>query len=159
MSDTIFSLQLSTRIPTWAAAPTALQTHYQRGRQQDFVPGMRVSRSGLPRVFVRALACKRLVNTFFAGPHVPGQGADDYRRDRVAQADRVVPVHGVLPTPRALPVVYTKHPHDCNQPKHPPMTVCVHDIVGLGRVVAPTGHPPTESLRAGIAGWHQATAI
>ena len=57
MSDTIFSLQLSTRIPTWAAAPTALQTHYQRGRQQDFVPGMRVSRSGLPRVFVRALAC------------------------------------------------------------------------------------------------------
>jgi hypothetical protein len=57
MSDTIFSLQLSTRIPTWAAAPTALQTHYQRGRQQDFVPGMRVPRSGLPRVFVRALAC------------------------------------------------------------------------------------------------------
>jgi hypothetical protein len=61
MSDAILSLQrtvaLSTRIPTWAAAPTALQTHCQRGRQQDFVPGMRVSRSGLPRVFVRALAC------------------------------------------------------------------------------------------------------
>ena len=56
MSDTIFSLQLSTRIPTWAAAPTALQTHYQRGRQQDFVPGMRVPRSGLPRVFDSALA-------------------------------------------------------------------------------------------------------
>ena len=40
--------------------------------------------SGLPRFFVSALACKRLVNTFFAGPHVPGQGADDYQRDRVA---------------------------------------------------------------------------
>jgi hypothetical protein len=30
--------------------------HYQRGRQQDFVPGMRVPRSGLPRVFDSALA-------------------------------------------------------------------------------------------------------
>ena len=40
--------------------------------------------SGLPRFFVSALACKRLVNTFFAGPHVPGQGADYYQRDRVA---------------------------------------------------------------------------
>ena len=42
MSDAILPLQravvLSTRIPTWAAAPTALQTHYQRGKQQDFVP-------------------------------------------------------------------------------------------------------------------------
>ena len=45
------------RIPTWAAAPTTLQTHCQRGRPQDFVAGTRVPRSGLPRVFVRALAC------------------------------------------------------------------------------------------------------
>ena len=44
------------RIPTWAAAPTAFQTHCQRGRPQDFVAGTRVPRSGLPRVFVRALA-------------------------------------------------------------------------------------------------------
>jgi hypothetical protein len=54
------------RIPTWAAAPTALLTHCQRGRPQDFVAGTRVPRSGLPRVFVRALAsiskaCKCLV--------------------------------------------------------------------------------------------------
>jgi len=33
-----------------------LRRHYQRGRQQDFVPGTRVPRSGLPRVFDRALA-------------------------------------------------------------------------------------------------------
>jgi hypothetical protein len=44
------------RIPTWAAAPTAFQTHCQRGRPQDFVAGTHVPRSGLPRVFVRALA-------------------------------------------------------------------------------------------------------
>jgi hypothetical protein len=30
--------------------------HYQRSRQQDFVPGTRVPRSGLPRVFDRTLA-------------------------------------------------------------------------------------------------------
>ena len=66
--------------------------------------------SGLTRVFVCVLTCKRLVNTFFAGPHVPGQGVDYYRRDRVAQADRVVPVHGVLPTPRRL----------CNATSSPP---------------------------------------
>ena len=39
----LFSLQgavaLRARIPTWAAAPR----HYQRGRQQDFVPGTRAS--------------------------------------------------------------------------------------------------------------------
>jgi hypothetical protein len=39
-----------------------------------------VPRSGLPRVFVQGLAYKRLVNTFFAGTHVPGKGADDCRR-------------------------------------------------------------------------------
>ena len=78
-----------------------------------------VPRSGLPRVFVRALACKRLVNTVCAGPHVPGQGAGYYRLDRVAQADRVVPAHGVLPTPRALPVVYTKRQQDCDHPQTP----------------------------------------
>ena len=104
-----------------------------------------------------------VVNTFFAWPYVPSQGADDDLRDRGAQADRVEPAHGVLPNPRALQVVYTKRPHDCDQPKHPPMTVCAHDMIGLGRVVAPTrprpGHPPTDSLRAGIAGWHRATAI
>ena len=102
-----------------------------------------------------------VVNTFFAWP--PSQGADDDLRDRGAQADRVEPAHGVLPNPRALQVVYTKRPHDCDQPEHPPMTVCAHDIVGLGRVVDPTrprpGHPPTDSLRTGIAGWHRATAI
>jgi hypothetical protein len=109
----------------------------------------------------RTKACKRLVNTFFAWTYVPSQGADDDLRG--AQADRVEPAHGVLPNPRALQVVYTKRPHDCDQPEHPPMTVCAHDIVGLGRVVDPTrprpGHPPTDSLRAGIAGWHRATAI
>ena len=58
MSDAILYLQRAVaRIPTWAAAPTALQTHCQRGRPQDFVAGTRVPRSGLPRVFVRALAC------------------------------------------------------------------------------------------------------
>jgi hypothetical protein len=62
-----------------------------------------------------------VVNTFFAWP--PSQGADDDLRDRGAQADRVEPAHGVLPNPRALQVVYTQRPHDCNQPKHPPMTV------------------------------------
>ena len=82
----------------------------------------------------RMQACKRLVNTSY----VPSQGADDDLRDRGAQADRVEPAHGVLPNPRALQVVYTKRPHDCDQPEHPPMTVCAHDIVGLGRVVAPT---------------------
>ena len=94
---------------------------------------------------------------------VPSQGADDDLWDLGAQADWVEPAHGVLPNPRALKVVYTKHPQDCDQPKHPLMTVCSHDIVGLGGVVAPTrprpGHPPTDSLRAGIAGWHRATAI
>ena len=48
-------------------------------------------------------------------------------------------------TPVQLEVVHTKRPHDCHQPEHPPMTVCAHDSVGLGRVVAPTrprpGHP------------------
>ena len=58
----------------------ALVVRLQRRRRS------RPSQSGLPRVFVRALAYKRLVNTFFAGPHVPGQGADDYRRYRVASA-------------------------------------------------------------------------
>ena len=48
------------RIPTWAAAPTTLQTHCQRGRPQDFVAGTRVPRSGLPRVFVSALECIRM---------------------------------------------------------------------------------------------------
>ena len=84
----------------------------------------------------RTKACNRLVNTFFAWTYVPSQGADDDLRG--AQADRVEPAHGVLPNPRALQVVYTKRPHDCDQPEHPPMTVCAHDIVGLGRVVAPT---------------------
>jgi len=41
---------------TLPALQTALQTHYQPGRQQDFVPGMCVPRSGLPRVFVHVLA-------------------------------------------------------------------------------------------------------
>ena len=55
MSDTILYLQRAVaHILTWAAAPTAMQT---RGRPQDFVAGTRVPRSGLPRVFVRTLAC------------------------------------------------------------------------------------------------------
>ena len=62
----------------------------------------------------RTKACKRLVNTFFAWTYVPSQGADDDLRG--AQADRVEPAHGVLPNPRALQVVYTKRPHDCDQP-------------------------------------------
>ena len=33
-----------------------------------------------PNPRLKALAYKRLVNTFFAGTHVPGKGADDYRR-------------------------------------------------------------------------------
>jgi len=58
MSDSILYLQRDVAcIPTWADAPTTLQTHCQRGRPQDFVAGTRVPRSGLPRVFVRALAC------------------------------------------------------------------------------------------------------
>ena len=48
---------LRARIPNWVAAPTALQTHCLHGRPQDFVAGTRVPGSGLPRVFVRALAC------------------------------------------------------------------------------------------------------
>ncbi len=57
MLDTILYLQQAvTRIPTWEAATTAFQTHCQRGRPQDFVAGTRVTRSGLPRVFVSALA-------------------------------------------------------------------------------------------------------
>ena len=69
---------------------------------------------------------------------VPSQGADGDLWDLGAQADWVEPAHGVLPNPRALKVVYTKRPHDCDQPKHPLMTVCAHDIVGLGRVALMT---------------------
>jgi hypothetical protein len=39
----------------WLQKPV-LQTHCQRGRPQDFVAGTRVTRSGLTRVFVHALA-------------------------------------------------------------------------------------------------------
>ena len=130
--------------PTFLAIVLASSSNMTRARSAAVSLG-----SGLPRFFVSALACKRLVNTFFAGPHVPGQGADDYRRDRVSQADRVVPIHGVLPTPRALPVVYTKHPHYCDQPspgthRRPSAhTTSPHDIVGGGRVAATTRPRPT----------------
>ena len=65
--------------PTFLAIVLSSGSNMTRARSAAVSLG-----SGLPRFFVSALACKRLVNTFFAGPHVPGQGADDYQRDRVA---------------------------------------------------------------------------
>ena len=54
----------STQCPPFTVLVLVINTHYyycQRGRPQDFVAGTRVSRSGLPRVFVSVLACKCLV--------------------------------------------------------------------------------------------------
>jgi len=128
--------------PTFLAIVLASSSNMTRARSAAVSLG-----SGLPRVFVCALACKRLVNMFFAGPHVPGQGADDYRRDRVAQADRVVPAHGVLPTPRALPVVHETptrlRPTPDTHRRLSAHTTSPHDIVGGGRVTAPTRPRPT----------------
>ena len=55
--DLIFATSCRTHSDLGGCADSIADALPARGRPQDFVAGTRVPRSGLPRVFVRALAC------------------------------------------------------------------------------------------------------